>query len=72
MNTFQRIPTPKLYLFLLTLRSKGQSGNVYSLGENVHDAFDRYMQGMVSRKENSNDIEFLAGEFANPHMNVSL
>ncbi len=71
MNAFQRIPTPKLYLFLLTLRSKGKSGNVYSLGENANDAFERYTQGMISRKENPSDIEFLAGDFANPHQHAN-
>lgn len=70
MNAFQRTPTPKSYLFLLTLRSKGTIRNAYSMGENAADAIQRYRSAMLNRKENPNDVEFLGGEFANPHMTV--
>jgi hypothetical protein len=37
------------------------------MGESVDDAFNRYIAGVINRKENASDIEFVDGDLANPH-----
>jgi len=67
MALYNRIPPPVLHLFRLTLQRKGKLGNIYSLGENTQDAFQRYIARIVKLRENAAEIEFIDGDLANPH-----
>ncbi len=67
MALYQRIPPPVLHLYRLTLQRKGKLGNIYSLGETTEDAFQRYIARIVKLRENVTEIEFIAGDLANPH-----
>ena len=70
MATYHPIPAPLLRLFLLTLRLKGKPSNIYSMGENVDDAFKRYLDRVIKLKENTENIELIQGDLANPHAHL--
>ena len=67
MAIYHPIPAPLLRLFRLTLQLKGKQSNVYSMGESVEDAFKRYLARIIKLKENTEDIEFVQGDLADPH-----
>lgn len=67
MADYHRMPAPLLQLYRLTLLLKGNQLNAYSMGESVDDAFKRYIERVISLKENVADVEFVQGDLANPH-----
>ncbi|GEM_PF-1937312 len=68
METYQPLQMPLLRLFRLTLQVKGKKqSNAYSMGENVEDAFKRYLARVIKMEENIQDIEFIEGDLADPH-----
>ena len=72
MAIYHPIPAPLLRLFRLTLQFKGKPSNIYSMGESVEDAFKRYVARTIKLKENTEDIEFIQGDLADPHTHLRL
>ena len=72
MAIYHPIPAPLLHLFRLTLQLKGKPSNIYSMGESVEDAFKRYLERVIKLKENTENIEFIQGDLANPHANLPM
>ena len=70
MAIYHPIPAPLLHLFRLTLRLKGKLSNIYSMGENVEDAFKRYRDRSIKLKENTENVEFIQGDLANPNAHL--
>ncbi len=67
MALYHPLPAPLLRLFRLTLQRRDQKVNVYAMGENVEDAFGRYLARVSKMKEDAAGLEFIQGDLANPH-----
>jgi len=67
MNAFNTIPRPHLSLFRLIVRMQGVQSVIYSLGQNVDDAFVRCTAHILNRQESTVGLELITGDLANPY-----
>ncbi len=67
MNTFNTVPRPRLTLFRLIVRMQGMQSVIYSLGQNVDDAFARWVAHLLNRQESTVGFELITGDLANPY-----